>query len=86
MNKISADPRLPLNPDAGYQKLLHDRLYEILRDLATQVNLLIDGNCTNVTTAEKNVLQAKAGMVVFDTTLGKRCVYNGTAWETITST
>jgi len=40
----------------------------------------------NVTTAEKNALAPEAGWVVFDTTLGKLCVYTGAAWQTITST
>lgn len=39
----------------------------------------------NVTTSQKNALSASAGQLVFDTTLGKLCVYNGSAWETITS-
>jgi hypothetical protein len=39
----------------------------------------------NVTTAEKNALAPAAGWVVFDTTLGKLCVYNGSAWQTVTS-
>jgi hypothetical protein len=39
----------------------------------------------NVTTTEKNALAAEAGWVVFDTTLGKLCVYDGSAWETVTS-
>lgn len=39
----------------------------------------------NVTTAQKNALSAVAGQLVFDTTLGKLCVYNGSAWETVTS-
>lgn len=39
----------------------------------------------NVTTAEKNALTPSAGWVVFDTTLGKLCVYNGSAWQTVTS-
>lgn len=39
-----------------------------------------------VTTAEKLALPAQRGWVVFDTTLGKLSVYNGTAWETVTST
>ena len=40
----------------------------------------------NVTTTEKNALAAEAGWVVFDTTLGKLCVYTGAAWQTVTST
>ena len=39
----------------------------------------------NVTTTQKNALSATSGWLVFDTTLGKLCVYNGTAWQTITS-
>jgi hypothetical protein len=39
----------------------------------------------NVTTTQKNALSAVSGQIVFDTTLGKLCVYNGTAWQTITS-
>lgn len=39
----------------------------------------------NVTTAQKNALTAGAGQLVFDTTLGKLCVYTGSAWQTITS-
>jgi hypothetical protein len=38
-----------------------------------------------VTTAQKNALAVSAGYVVFDSTLGKLCVYNGSAWQTITS-
>ena len=38
-----------------------------------------------VTTAEKNALTPEAGWVVFDTTLGKLCVYSGSAWQTVTS-
>lgn len=38
-----------------------------------------------VTTAQKNALAATQGQLVFDTTLGKLCVYTGSAWQTITS-
>ena len=38
-----------------------------------------------VTTAAKLLLTVSAGYIVFDSTLGKLCVYNGTAWQTITS-
>lgn len=37
------------------------------------------------TTAQKTALTGIAGMVVFDTTLAKLCVYSGSAWQTITS-
>ena len=38
-----------------------------------------------VTTVAKLLLTVSAGYVVFDSTLGKLCVYNGSAWQTITS-
>ena len=39
----------------------------------------------NATTTQKNALSAVSGQIVFDTTLGKLCVYTGAAWQTITS-
>jgi hypothetical protein len=40
----------------------------------------------NMTTAQKNaIVSPVAGLMVFDTTLVKLCVYSGTAWQTITS-
>lgn len=42
-----------------------------------------------MTTAAKNALALQAsdaGFLVFDTTLGKLCVWVGTAWQTVTST
>jgi hypothetical protein len=40
----------------------------------------------NMTTTQKNAVSSPAaGLVVFDTTLAKLCVYSGSAWETITS-
>lgn len=44
----------------------------------------LNGAFKNVTTAEKNAMTPTDGQVVFDTDLGKLCVYTGT-WETITS-
>lgn len=38
-----------------------------------------------VTTTAKNALTVTAGYIVFDSTLGKLCIYNGSAWQTITS-
>jgi hypothetical protein len=42
-------------------------------------------NLANMTTTQKNALAASAGWMVWDTTLGKACVYTGSAWQTITS-
>ena len=39
-----------------------------------------------VTTTQKNALTITAGYIVFDSTLGKLCIYTGAAWQTITST
>jgi hypothetical protein len=40
----------------------------------------------NMTTVQKNAIATPAaGLMVFDTTLAKACVYSGAAWETITS-
>jgi hypothetical protein len=40
----------------------------------------------NMTTTQKNAISSPAaGLVVFDTTLSKLCVYSGAAWQTITS-
>lgn len=39
-----------------------------------------------MTTAQKNAIGTPvAGLVIFDTTLAKLCVYSGSAWQTITS-
>lgn len=40
----------------------------------------------NMTTTQKNAISSPAaGLMVFDTTLSKACIYSGSAWETITS-
>ena len=38
-----------------------------------------------VTTSQKTALTVTAGYIVYDSTLGKLCVYTGSAWQTITS-
>lgn len=39
-----------------------------------------------MTTSQKNAIASpKEGLIIYDTTLHKLCVYNGSAWETITS-
>lgn len=40
----------------------------------------------NMTTTQKNAISSPAaGLVVFDTTLAKLCLYTGAGWQTITS-
>lgn len=39
-----------------------------------------------LTTTQKNaIVSPNTGALVYDTTLGKLCVYNGSAWQTVTS-
>jgi hypothetical protein len=38
-----------------------------------------------ITTQRNAISSPAAGLMVFDTTLAKLCVYSGSAWETITS-
>ena len=58
-------------------------------DLGTAAFINIEqilGATQKVTTAQKNAIPTPpAGLIVFDTTLAKLCVYSGAAWETITS-
>jgi len=38
------------------------------------------------TTTEKNaIVTPDAGAIIFDSTLGKLCIYTGSAWQTVTS-
>lgn len=54
--------------------------------LSNQARFLAPIKLMNVTTTEKNALASpEPGWKVFDTTLGKECVYTGSAWETVTS-
>jgi hypothetical protein len=40
----------------------------------------------NMTSTQKNAISSPAaGLMVFDTTLAKLCVYSGSAWQTVTS-
>lgn len=40
----------------------------------------------SMTTTQKNAITSPiAGLIVFDSTLGKLCIYTGSAWQTITS-
>lgn len=81
----------PQNYDKGYQDYLNNilRLYFNQLDNFTQVqiqNTLNGIKIPSCTTVQKLAIVAPdAGQTVFDTTLGKLCVYSGTAWETVTS-
>lgn len=44
------------------------------------------GYIPSYTTAQKNALSpGSAPAIIFDSTLGKACVWTGSAWQTITS-
>jgi hypothetical protein len=85
MGVIETNPRLPHLGSSDYDKQLNARLYELLRQMAIQVNAVTSGNLPVVTTTEKGNLNVKEGTMVFDTTLNKACIYTGAGWETITS-
>jgi len=82
---IDTNPRLPIVGSINYEKQLNARLYEVLRQIAVQMNSMLSGQVKVVTTTEKNALKATEGLVVFDSTLGKLSVYTGASWETVTS-
>ena len=54
-------------------------------DVSGNVSASVPFTAPSVTTAAKNAISAQPGMVVFDTTLAKLCVYTGGSWETISS-
>jgi len=67
------------NTGSGYVKL-PDRL--------AGMSASSDVKLKSYTTTQKNALTlgtGGAGTLVFDSTLGKACVWTGSAWQTITS-
>lgn len=98
MDRFRAAP-LP-NPPPQYDASYFRQLIRVLENYFSQLDsdtpnrsqqytaeMFVGGifAAKQVTTAEKNTLTPSAGWVVFDTTLGKLCVYSGSAWQTITS-
>ena len=98
LDRFKASP-LP-NPPTQYDPQYMRQVIRVLENYFSQLDSRTPNNAEkytantfngiaatrNVTTTEKNALTAEAGWVVFDTTLGKLCVYTGAAWQTITST
>jgi hypothetical protein len=98
LDKFKASP-IP-NPPAQYDPQYLRQVIRVIETYFSQLDSSAANNASkytadtfngimatrNVTTAEKNALTPAAGWVVFDTTLGKLCVYTGAAWQTITST
>jgi hypothetical protein len=97
LDKFKAAP-LP-NPPADYDAQYLRQVIRVIETYFSQLDSRTPNNAQqytadtfngiaatrNVTTAEKNALTPSAGWVVFDTTLGKLCVYSGSGWQTVTS-
>jgi hypothetical protein len=97
LDRFRAAP-LP-NPPSGYDPQYMRQVIRVIENYFSQLDSNTPNNAQkytadtfngiaatrNVTTTEKNALAPEAGWVVFDTTLGKLCVYSGSAWETVTS-
>jgi len=97
LDKFKAAP-LP-NPPAQYDPQYMRQVIRVIETYFSQLDSRTPNNAQqytadtfngiaatrNVTTAEKNALTPSAGWVVFDTTLGKLCVYSGSGWQTVTS-
>jgi hypothetical protein len=93
--KASPIPNPPSDYDAQYMR----QVIRVLETYFSQLDSRTPNNAEkytadtfngiaatrNVTTTEKNALTPSAGWVVFDTTLGKLCVYDGSGWQTVTS-
>jgi hypothetical protein len=81
------------NTGTETEKLRVDRLGNVGIGISPSSNVLLHLYSTTkgflppvMTTAQKNTISSPpAGLVVYDSTLNKLCVYNGSAWETITS-
>lgn len=99
LDKFKAAP-LP-GPPAQYDQQYIRQVIRVLENYFSQLDSRTPNNsqqytadlfvggifaAKNVTTTEKNALTPTSGWVVFDTTLGKLCVYDGSAWQTVTST
>jgi len=98
LDKFKA-PQLP-NPPAMYDPQYQRQFAAAIQRYFTQLDSNAANNAqqytatnfygspvlTNYTTTQKNALKGMvAGTLIFDTTLGKMCVYTGSAWQTVTS-
>ena len=97
LDRFRASP-LP-NPPADYDAQYMRQVIRVIETYFSQLDSRAANNAEkytantfngimatrNVTTTQKNALTPSAGWVVFDTTLGKLCVYSGSAWQTVTS-
>jgi len=78
---------------SGLTRLAVDNAGNVGINTVAHASALLDVQSTtkgfrlpNMTTAQKNAIASPAaGLMVFDTTLAKACLYTGAAWQTITS-
>jgi hypothetical protein len=81
------------NADATAERMRIDNVGNVGIGATANASALLDVQSTtkgfrlpNMTTVQKNAIAGPAaGLMVFDTTLAKACVYSGAAWQTITS-
>ena len=85
---------LTFNDGGGIERMRIDSVGSIgIGTASPNASALLDVQSTtkgvrmpNMTTTQKNAISSPAaGLMVFDTTLSKLCVYSGAAWQTITS-
>jgi hypothetical protein len=81
-----------INNNFGYNRLQDAAIVGLSSDLTKDASAIFQVNSTTkgflmprMTTAQKNAIVTPAtGLMVFDTTLGKLCVFS-TTWQTVTS-
>lgn len=77
--------RLP-NPPDEYNRSWANQYSRVLEDVILQLQTKqMEVELPNYTTAQKEALTNRAGLMVYDTTLGKSCINTGSGWETISS-
>ena len=90
----SANNALIFSDEGGSEKVRFDSAGNVgLGTSSPSASAILDAQSTtkgvrmpNMTTTQKNAISSPAaGLMVFDTTLAKLCVYSGSAWQTITS-
>lgn len=92
VNDVSGIPSIEVNAD-GTVTLAEFSGNVGIGTASPNASALLDAQSTtkgvrmpNMTTTQKNaVASPAAGLIIFDTTLSKLCVYTGAAWQTITS-
>ena len=93
LNTSSANTAISLEKNGVYTLYADTGTGSLGIGAAANASAILDAQSTtkgvrmpNMTTTQKNAIASPAaGLMVFDTTLAKLCVYTGSAWQTITS-